>query len=309
MNRQLKKLIKITIILLIIITNFSVLYAKKSIYNEQKIAEYQKAISQNPKDVRLYLKLGQLYAWDNKNHVAKKAYSRALELAPKKARIAHIGLSKIYIIQKKYPEAISELRKYLAYNPHNMKYKKMLAEVYFANGDFNLAETEYEFLYQRHPYDYEILIGKGKLITAKALYSPSRLSYREKINAYKEALIYYQKANQISPFLYKAKEEIAALYFYSGLNNYFQTYLERNLKNKEIKKIKANSPILYKAYLSILFKRIVSLLFFFFLIMLTIYSFLIIRKQKPLFTLGRVVLLWFFILVLSQLAYILVGSS
>ncbi|MBC7910349.1 MAG: tetratricopeptide repeat protein [Pyrinomonadaceae bacterium] len=121
---------------------------------------YQKALEKNPKEVRAYLGLGQVYN-DLMNHEeAVASYRQALELKPESVE-AHIGLGYSLSNQMKFAEAMEIFQKALAIKPNSVEAHLAIADCYFAQKLYTEAVAAYRKTIELKPKSLEANYSLG----------------------------------------------------------------------------------------------------------------------------------------------------
>jgi tetratricopeptide (TPR) repeat protein len=121
---------------------------------------YQKAIEKNPKEVRAYIGLGQVYN-DLMNHEeAVASYRQALELKPELIE-AHIGLGYSLTNQMKFEEAMQSFQNALAIKPKSVEAHLAIADCYFAQKLYTEAVAAYRKTLELKPKSLEANYSLG----------------------------------------------------------------------------------------------------------------------------------------------------
>lgn len=102
------------------------------LFNEEKFSEaekiYLKIAASNPKNIKVYNRLGVIYL-EQKNHKdAQAAFLQAIKLDPKKAS-RHFNYAIASIELKEYRNAIEALEKAVKLDKKSQKYKDLVCEV------------------------------------------------------------------------------------------------------------------------------------------------------------------------------------
>ncbi|MFC1483096.1 tetratricopeptide repeat protein [Candidatus Margulisiibacteriota bacterium] len=209
-------------------------------------------IEKFPKDYRSYLEYGKIYISQNDE---KKALQYLLEATDRdfNQEEPHMLIAKIYQKQKKYDEALAEIKCIFFKHPKNKTAHKVMAEVLLDKGDIKNAEKEIKKLGNEYKYDYEIKNIIAKIFKAKGdhkkayewfqksaeqfseqpdiLFELGSLQAKEK--NYKESVEWLTKCARLKPE-------------YPEIDTLFNTTLQKyiNELDKKIKKEPDNIPAL-----------------------------------------------------------------
>ena len=145
---------------------------------------YQTAITVNPSDTELHLKLARTYEVTNDFNTALKEYSSALDNSSEKADIlnsleriwqkkvdespndaeTHANLGVIYQKEKRYQEALDEYRKAEALNPANINTKVNIGTLYQEQKNYNAAIGVYDNILSSQPHNINVLTYKAECL-------------------------------------------------------------------------------------------------------------------------------------------------
>jgi tetratricopeptide (TPR) repeat protein len=117
------------------------IFSEKQLYS-LAIFHFQEAIKTTPADASLQNGLADIYRTMGDNAKAEEAYRRVLAVEPGNES-ALLGLAAALTTNKQFEQAIAELKKAEASNPHNKEIHYLLAEAYSKKGDRQNAENEY----------------------------------------------------------------------------------------------------------------------------------------------------------------------
>lgn len=110
---------------------------------ENKIAEAEKKLAADPKNIELIIALGQAQAVVWRYHDAIKTYTRGLELDPNHAMLLrHRGHR--YISTRQFDKAVTDLRKAAELNSKDFEIWYHLGLAYYLKGEFAKAADAYE---------------------------------------------------------------------------------------------------------------------------------------------------------------------
>lgn len=127
----------------------------------RKAAEsLRKALELNPRNQTAGQLLGNCHLYLKEYDRAEKAYRDYLAAFPdnpEASRVAHQNLSKLYIDQKRYPEAIAALKKLVAADPRNADAYNNLGVVYFQTKDYPNAVAAWEKSLKLRPKNAQTL--------------------------------------------------------------------------------------------------------------------------------------------------------
>jgi tetratricopeptide (TPR) repeat protein len=112
------------------------------------VDEYKKLIEANPKDKRLYLKIGDLYAKEGDNGKAIKEYFKVADL---------------YAGEDLNLWAIAIYKKVLALDPKLLEAHHKIAELYYREGLIGSAKSYYDAALRIRPGDQEALNGLKRI--------------------------------------------------------------------------------------------------------------------------------------------------
>ncbi len=172
---------------------------------------------------------------DNKE-AAYIEFKKALEIDPKN-KAALDNIVNLFLLEKKYEEAIPYLKRSIDLNPGDIAKRKNLAEIYATNKLYNEAISEYVLLIQVDPSKkVEYLDKIGKIFTVQNDLGKAILAYKEAIvtdparpalynnlgtlyaqmNMYKEAIETISKGSELRPEDTTFLENIAKIYLIQG---------------------------------------------------------------------------------------------
>jgi len=97
---------------------------------DKTILEYQQALALKPKDAKIYFDMGLFL--QNKNEISKaiEAFRTAISLSPPQEIKYSEHLIDLCLKEKKYFEAVKELKRICQFNPKNVYFHFCLAQVY-----------------------------------------------------------------------------------------------------------------------------------------------------------------------------------
>ena len=199
---------------------------------DKALSLYQKALTANPDNTEIHLKLARTYEQVNDYSSSLKEYSIALDNSSEKEEIlnsleriwqkkvdenpkdaeAHANLGVVYQKQKRYQEALAEYQKAQSLNPANLNTRINIATLYQEQKNYNAAINIYDSILQMQPQNPKILAYKADCL--KALKRNN-----EAISLYKTALNLDPKNTKIRASLFEllkdtmpAEEVLSFLY-------------------------------------------------------------------------------------------------
>ena len=151
---------------------------------EKSIIFYQNALSVNPDDTEIHLKLARVYEDVNDFNSSLKEYSVALDTSNEREDIlnslekiwqkrvdenpndaeAHANLGVVYQKEKRYSEALNEYKKAEALNHSNINTKMNIAALYQEQKSYEQALNVYNVILQAQPNNVNALLYKAECL-------------------------------------------------------------------------------------------------------------------------------------------------
>ena len=137
--------------------------------------QFEKAIeileNQDKKEPDLYRELADCYLADNKLKKAQEIFQKAIDDLAERDTLAqdfYIDLAKCYLDDDNPKEALQYSRIAVDQEPSNPENRKLLARNYYALGEYELAEGEWQVCLDLVPEDWESLQGIANTYWARA---------------------------------------------------------------------------------------------------------------------------------------------
>lgn len=149
----------------------------------EKVIKY--AIEKNPSSDELYLTLGDIYYTKGDLGLAERNFNKAIEINPDSK--AHANLGYLYAKQKKYKEAIEELKLFLRNRKGSDRLQKKMGDIYYALGKYKPAVAAYQksIDYGGSMHDINKLLGLAKSYEALGDYYHAEIAYDELMKHHK----------------------------------------------------------------------------------------------------------------------------
>ncbi len=155
-------------------------------YPQKSISFYNSALSLQPQDSEMHLKLARTYELVNDYTSSLNEYSLALQNSSEKDEIlsslekiwqkkvdefpkdaeAHANLGVVFQKQKRYNEALTEYQKAEILNPSNINTKINIATLYQELNNYNEAVSVYDNILKLQPYNTKVLVYKAQCLKA-----------------------------------------------------------------------------------------------------------------------------------------------
>ena len=146
--------------------------------------EYQKVLSESPKNSQAISGLTQLYITQKHYAKAEPLVRTALKSHPDDPTL-NAQLAAILNAQGKLPEAIASLEKLRQVHPQNPTIGAMLADAYLQSGDMNKAAALYPQVIAQTPQNTDLLDSYGQVLIRQKQYA--------------QAIVQFQKAAKLDP--------------------------------------------------------------------------------------------------------------
>ena len=146
--------------------------------------EYQKVLSESPKNFQAIAGLTQIYITQKQYAKAEPLVRTALKSHPDDPTL-NAQLAAILNAQGKLPEAIASLEKLRQVHPHNPTIGAMLADAYLQAGDMTKAAALYPQAIAQNPKNTDLLDSYGQVLIRQKQYA--------------QAIVQFQKAAKLDP--------------------------------------------------------------------------------------------------------------
>lgn len=184
---------------------------------EKALGFYKNALSVEPKNTELHLKLARTFEQLNNFSESLKEYSYALDSSsesddilisleriwqkkvdesPKDAE-AHANLGVVYQKQKRYTEALAEYQKAESLNPSNINTKINIGTLYQEQKKYDYALNTYNSILQMQPHNANVMVYKAECL--------------KELRRTDDAIAQYKAALNIDPKNATAKAELFEL--------------------------------------------------------------------------------------------------
>jgi tetratricopeptide (TPR) repeat protein len=163
--------------------------------DQHAIADYTKAIALDPKLARAYVKRGISYENADKHDEAIADLTKAIELAPKEATI-YLARANAYDGKDDYDRSIADYNKAIELNPEDPVIFRFRGDVYKEKHDYERAVADYTKAIELDPKQAKSYFGRGD-------------AYDE-LRKYDEAIADYNKSIALDP-------GVAKVYNYRGV--------------------------------------------------------------------------------------------
>jgi tetratricopeptide (TPR) repeat protein len=151
------------------------IYMARKMYREA-VETYSLALSQDPKDSRIYNKLGIAYHHQLRFDDARKSYERAVKF-DKVFSQAINNLGTVYYAKGKYKKAAKMYQKALKYSPNSASIHSNLGTAHFARGKYKQAAQEYVIALQLDPTVFEARGSVGTLLQERSVTDKPKYFY------------------------------------------------------------------------------------------------------------------------------------
>lgn len=170
-------------------------------YNEAK-AVILKAKELAPNSAQVFEMLG-IYCFETKDtKAAIENFRRAIMIDPV-SRTAYESLINILVSEKKYEEALTQIKNSLARFPKNPRLYYLAGVIYSGFKNDNLAQKNLLMAYQLEP-------GNIETVLALAILYENGFKYREALDKYREALIMTEERKD-TRFMHNIQDKIESL--------------------------------------------------------------------------------------------------
>lgn len=113
---------------------------------ESEIKNLKKDIKKGKNATEPYFTLSEIYLKQNKKKDAKEILEDLLEVDNKNGR-AYLEIGKIFVLEKKYQEAIKQFQKALQYLKDNVELHYQIGRAYFELKDFEKSKQEFKIVH------------------------------------------------------------------------------------------------------------------------------------------------------------------
>lgn len=159
---------------------------------------YQSALNSQPRNARLYNKLGISYHQQNQLDQARRNYERAFQTDQDYSQAIN-NLGTIYYAQRKYKRAQRTYQKALKSDPNSASIYSNLATAYFMRGKYKQASEHYLKALELDPEVFERKGGTGTLMQERSVADRAKYYYYlatayAQTEQYDRALLYLRKS-------------------------------------------------------------------------------------------------------------------
>ncbi len=151
------------------------IHMARKMYREA-IETYEKALVAQPRDYRVYNKLGIAYHHLTKLSEAKRHYQRAIKLN-KRFFHAHNNLGTVYYAERRHKKAAKTYRKALKISPGSASIHSNLGTAYFRRGKYKKASEEFLTALQLDPMVFDARGTFGTLLQERSVQDRAKYYY------------------------------------------------------------------------------------------------------------------------------------
>lgn len=151
------------------------IYMARKMYREA-VEGYSSAVSAEPKNARLYNKLGIAYHHQMMFSQARQSYERATKLDKEFAQAIN-NMGTVFYAQKRYKKAADMYRKALQLSPNSASIHSNLGTAMFARKKFKEATEEYLIALQLDPEVFEHRNSLGTLLQERSVEDRAKYHY------------------------------------------------------------------------------------------------------------------------------------
>jgi tetratricopeptide (TPR) repeat protein len=151
------------------------IFMARKMYREA-VETYHTAINAEPKDARLYNKLGIAYHQQMMFGEARRSYERAAKIDQDFAQAIN-NMGTVYYAQRRYKKAAGMYRKALKLTPNSASIHSNLGTALFARKKFKQATQEYLIALQLDPEVFEHRNTVGTLLQERSVEDRARYMY------------------------------------------------------------------------------------------------------------------------------------
>ncbi len=151
------------------------IYMARKMYREA-VDGYTDALDSEPKNARLYNKLGIAYHHQMMFHQARKSYERAAKLEKDFAQAIN-NMGTVFYAEKRYKKAARMYRKALEITPDSASIHSNLGTALFARKKFKQATQEYLIALELDPEVFEHRNTVGTLLQERSVEDRARYHY------------------------------------------------------------------------------------------------------------------------------------
>jgi tetratricopeptide (TPR) repeat protein len=183
----------------------------------QAETQLNEILSKNPNDIRTMLILADFYRRIGAYEKARRIYAKISDNQPLEC-LPYLELSKLYVKEKNYDNALKQLKKGLAILPESKELLLELTKILIKTGKYDLSVNIVEERLEKNPREAFALLLKGKIYASMGEYEISEKAF--------------QKAIRLKPNYTKAYIELMELWYHQKKKDQITTYYHALVKNK-----------------------------------------------------------------------------